>query len=340
VPSRHANTLYVTTAGSYVGLNHLCLEVRSGGTKREIPLHHLGSVVLFGQQTSMSPAAMAACAARGIGVAFLTESGRFLARVEGRTSTNVLVRRAHFRAADDPERQARFGRSIVVGKIANTRSYLRRVFRDHQDELSIGEAADKLKSCLNRLREAQSIASIRGIEGEAAAWYFGVVPRMVRARWLAGTFIGRTRRPPRDPFNALISFLYAILINDVRAALEATGLDPQVGFLHVDRPGRPSLALDLTEEFRVPFADRLAYALLNREQLTERSFVHDPTSVRLTDEARKIVLTEYQHRKTESVMHPFTKESTTVLLLPFIQARLMARTIRGELSAYPPYVTE
>jgi CRISPR-associated protein Cas1 len=288
----------------------------------------------------MSPAAMAACAARGIGVAFLTERGRFLARVEGRMSTNVVVRRSHFRAADDPARQADIGRSIVAAKIVNTRTYLRRIARDRPDETGIVAAADQLTTCLRRLREMSSIASIRGIEGEAAAWYFGVVPQLLLPKWLAGTFVGRNRRPPRDPFNALISFLYAILVNDVRAALEATGLDPQVGFLHVDRPGRPSLALDLSEEFRVPLADRLAYALLNRDQLTERSFVQDKTSVILTDEARKIVLTEYQHRKTESLVHPYTKEATTVLLLPFVQARLMARTIRGELSAYPPYVAE
>jgi CRISP-associated protein Cas1 len=341
--SRHTNTLFVVSPERYVGLNHLCLEVRAPDKRTQIPLHHLASVVIFGYN-QISAQAMAACAARGISVAFMTENGRFLARVEGRTSTNVLLRRQHFRSADSPAASADLARAFLAGKLANSRNVLRRAARDREGEEArtvLTKAADQLSQALTRLRACENVDKLRGIEGEAAGWYFGCFGHLIVGPGFANTFVLRSRRPPRDPINALLSFLYTLLLNDVRSALESVGLDPQVGFLHVDRPGRPSLALDLMEEFRPTIADRLALSLVNRSQLQPGDFeIASFGAHRLIPEARKAVLIEYQKRKATEVHHRFLNRSASLAECMFLQARLLARTIRAELDIYPPLILE
>ena len=332
------NTLYITTPESYVSLDHLALVVRSGNEKRRIPLHHLASVVIIGP-SNMSQYAMAACAARGISIAYLTERGRFLARIEGRVSGNVLLRRAHYRRADDKQFRAEVSRSIVAAKVVNQRAFLRRLARDRgaEPEALLGAAAARLTECLRRLRKTGDVDSIRGIEGESAGWYFSALRCGISDPKLGESFRYRLRRPPPDPVNALLSFLYTVLCNDLRSAIEAVGLDPQVGFLHVDRPGRPSLALDMMEEFRAPIIDRLALTVLNRNQLRATDFRALPTGAcELEDDARKRLLTEYQNRKAETMTHPLTHESAPLGTMFIVQARIMARVIRGELPQYPP----
>ena len=282
---------------------------------------------------------MAACAARGISIAYLTERGRFLARVEGRVGGNVLLRRAHYRKADDERFRADVSRAIVAAKIINQRAFLRRLARDRgvESENMLGVAPQHLTECLGRLQKARDVDSVRGVEGESAAWYFSALRYGITDPNLAESFRHRLRRPPPDPVNSVLSFLYTLLCNDLRSALEAVGLDPQVGFLHVDRPGRPSLALDMTEEFRAPIADRLTLTLLNRNQLRATDFRMRPSGAcELKDEARKRLLTEYQNRKAETMTHPLTHESAAIGTMFIVQARIMARFIRGELPQYPP----
>lgn len=280
---------------------------------------------------------MAACAARGISIAFMTENGRFLARVEGRTSGNVLLRRDQFRKADDPAFATEVSRSVVAGKVTNQRALLRRLARDRpQFAGELTQAANQLSRCLGRLPKARDVAGIRGIEGESANWYFGALAHGVVDEGMARKFMYRMRRPPPDPMNCLLSFLYTLLCNDVRSALEAVGLDPQVGFLHVDRPGRPSLALDMMEELRAPVADRLALALLNRRQLTAEDFVLRAGGCELKEESRKRLLSQYQQRKAEEITHPITRETLPIGSMMTLQARMLSRVIRGELHRYPP----
>ncbi len=335
---KHLNSLFVTTQGAWLAKDGEAVVV---SVEREIrlrvPIHLLESIVCFGN-VSVSPFLMAHCAEVGVAVSFLTERGRFLARVEGPVSGNVRLRRTQYRWADDPDRSTELARAFVLGKVANSRVVLQRAARDHpEDGEALTPAVAALASSLKQAEKAASVESIRGIEGEAARTYFGVFRHLITGDPSEFPFGGRTRRPPRDEVNALLSFIYVLLLHDIRSALESVGMDPQVGFLHRDRPGRPSLGLDMMEELRPVVADRLALTLINRRQVRPRGFERQETGgVFMNEETRRTVLLAYQERKNEEIRHPFLDEKCTVGAVPRIQALLLSRRLRGDLDAYPP----
>ncbi len=338
----HLNTLFVTTQGAYLSQYGEAVQVKvEDETRLQLPLHTLGGIVCFGR-VSMSPWLMGKCAEQGISISFLSEQGKFLARVLGFTPGNVLLRREQYRRADDPAASSAIARNIVAAKIANARSVLLRSARDYPDAESrsdVEAAAGRLAYTLQQVQQASDLELIRGIEGESANTYFGVFNHLITAQREGFTFTGRNRRPPLDPVNSLLSFLYAMLGHDARAACESAGLDAQVGFLHRDRPGRAGLALDLMEEFRPFLADRLVLNLINRQQVRPDGFHQTDTGgIEMNDETRKAVITAYQKRKQDAIGHPFLEEDTTVGLLIYLQARLLARHLRGDLDAYPPLV--
>jgi CRISPR-associated protein Cas1 len=339
---QHLNTLFVTTQGAYLAKEGEAVLVRvEKETKLRVPLHTLGGIVCFGQ-VSCSPYLMGACSENDVAISFFTEHGRFLARVHGFTSGNVLLRREQYRRADDRDGSTEIARAMVLAKIANSRTVLLRGARDHAESSDPGAlrlAAIQLDRCLADAQRAADLETLRGVEGEAARTYFGVFNHLITAQKEAFTFATRSRRPPLDNVNALLSFIYALLTHDARAACEAAGLDPAVGFLHRDRPGRPGLALDLIEEFRAYFADRLALSLINRRQVQPSGFRKSESGgIAMDDATRKTVLVAYQKRKQEEIQHPFLGEKTTVGLLVHLQARLLARHLRGDLDGYPPFV--
>lgn len=343
------NTLYVNTEDSYLRLDNDTVRVMvDEETRLRVPLHHLGSVVCFGR-VGISLPLMHRLAEEGVALVLLDESGRFKARLEGPTSGNVLLRRRQHLASMDAGVSLNIARACIAGKIRNSRQILLRAAReakDSADEKLLSRAALDLAASLRALPAASDLDVLRGVEGEAARQYFECQPLLLRSDARpAFAMSGRTRRPPRDRFNALISFLYAMWMNDCRSALEAVGLDPQVGFLHVLRPGRAALALDLMEEFR-PLADRLALTLINRGQLRPDDFdVREAGAVSLKADARKAVVVAFQERKREEVMHPLLAQPLAIGLAPFVQARLLARAVRGEQEAdgaaasYVPFLT-
>ncbi len=340
---KHLNTLFITTQGTYLSKEGECVEVRvEGETRARIPIHTLSGLVCFGN-VLCSPFLLGHCAEHGVAVSFLTENGRFLARVQGPVSGNVLLRRAQYRWADDAGRSTEMARAMLTGKLANARTVLLRAARDHGGdgrEERLRGAACRLVDCLRRIESSGcSLDEIRGIEGEAGAAYFGTFDALITAQDSAFRFAGRNRRPPLDPTNCLLSFLYTLLVHDIRGALECVGLDPAVGFLHRDRPGRPGLALDLLEEFRAPVVDRLALSLINLGQVKAKGFEQlESGAVLMDDSTRKEVILAYQKRKQEEVEHPFLQEKMAVGLLWHAQALLLARYIRGDLDGYPPYI--
>ncbi len=336
------NTLFVVSRGATVRRDHLNLTVRvDGQTRLTVPIHQLDGVALFGG-VHLTPAAMALCAEHTVAVSFLTESGRLVARVDAPGSGNVLLRREQFRAADDCGKRANVAKAMVAGKIHNTRNLILRYARESasdDDQRELSAAADRLGDTLRLLGAATDVDSARGYEGDAAREYFKVFGRLVRANRQAFTPNGRTRRPPLDRMNALLSFLYGLLRHDCAAALQAAGLDPSVGFLHVDRPGRPGLALDLMEEFRPLVAERVALALVNRRQATPEGFVvREGGGVELAEATRRAVIAEYQRRKRDEAMHPTLKQKCTIGRLWFLQARILARFLRGDLPQYVPCI--
>lgn len=336
------NTVYVTTEGAALRKDgeNLVAEV-DGAERARVPFHMLASVVVFGA-IYVSPALMAACAAAGITLVLLDRGGRFQARVEGPVSGNVLLRRAQYRASDRPEEIVR---SMLIGKVANQRSVLMRSLRDYGDDYSsanreaIMAVTDRLARILRRIELAdEALDMLRGSEGEAANLYFSVFDHLLRSPEPAMRWAGRSRRPPLDPVNALLSFLYTLLTHDCRSACESVGLDPAVGFLHRDRPGRPSLALDLMEEMRPALADRLAISLINRRQVAAKDFeTRDGGAVMMSDDARKTVLSAWQERKKDERLHGFLEEKAPLGLVPYLQAQMLARHLRGDLDAYPPW---
>jgi len=335
------NTLFVMTQGAYVHLEGETAKVEADGrTILRTPLHHLGGVVMFGS-VMMSPALMEKCASEGRTVTFLSLNGRYRARVVGATSGNALLREAQYRAYADPRAAAAIARSIVAGKVHNMRSVLLRAQRETQDaerQRDLARAAEFLAGYLARLADAASLDEIRGYEGQASADYFAVFDHMITAQRTDFKFESRNRRPPRDRMNALLSFLYALLLNDCIGAAEGVGLDAQFGYLHSLRSGRPALGLDLMEEFRSVLADRLALNLVNRRQLAKAHFeVRPGGGTLMTDDGRRIVLDAYQKRKQTEVPHPLLKSKTPLGLVPHLQARLLARHLRGDLPEYLPY---
>jgi CRISP-associated protein Cas1 len=339
---KHLNTLFVTTQGAYLAKEGETVVVRvEKEVKLRVPVHTIGGIVCFGN-VSCSPFLMGFCAENGVGISFLSEHGRFLARVQGPVSGNVLLRREQYRQADDLKAAAAVARCILTGKIANSRTVLQRVVRDHGEKVDAGAvefAAKRLTNYLELLKEDHPLDTLRGFEGDAAHLYFNVFDHLIVAQKDAFVFEERNRRPPLDNVNALLSFIYTLLVHDIRSALETVGLDPAVGFLHRDRPGRPGLALDLMEEFRPFLADRLVLSLINLKQVQGKGFKKEESgAVMMTDDTRRTVLVAYQERKQEEILHPFLDEKIHIGILFHIQALLMARYLRGDLDGYPPFI--
>ena len=337
------NTLYVMTPKSYAHLENATIRIDVDHEKKlQVPLHHLSSVVCFGN-VMVSPALMHRLAEEGKSLVLLDDRGRFKARLEGPVSGNILLRQAHHQRATDNAFALAFARSCIAGKLKNSRQVLMRAAREASDaseEQTLTRTADDLAASLRALAVVSDLDALRGVEGEAARNYFSAMNQIIKPAYREHfAFTGRTRRPPLDPLNALLSFLYSMLTNDCRSAIEAVGLDPQLGFLHAVRPGRAALALDLMEEFRPFCADRLALTLLNRAQITPGDFHHrEGGAVMLNEKGRKAVVIAYQERKQEELQHPLLDTKVQIGMLPLIQARLMARNIRGEAEHYLPFV--
>ena len=335
------NTLYVSSQGSYLHKEGETIVVdREGQKALQLPAHTIGGIVCFGN-VLCSPFLLGFCAERDVSVSFLSTHGRFLASVRGPVSGNVLLRRAQYRMADDEEITKAIAANIVTGKLANSRVVMNRAARDHGDKIdatAIRSASASLDRLIDQLPRAVDSDAVRGLEGMAAAEYFSVFNHLIVEQKEGFVFRERNRRPPLDPVNALLSFIYTLLMHDVRSALETVGLDPAVGFLHRDRPGRPGLALDLMEEFRPIIADRLALSLINRRQVETKGFARAQNGAVVMDDAtRKAVLVEYQNRKQDEVLHPYIEEKVPIGLLFFVQANLLARFIRGDIDGYPPF---
>jgi CRISPR-associated protein Cas1 len=335
------NTLFVATDGAWVHLDHDCIVVKIEREVRlRVPILHLASVICFGR-VSLSPELLGELAERSIHVAWLSSTGRMLARMEGIPGGNVLLRRAQFRAADDPIRSLALARAIVLGKVTNQRLVLQHAARDAAAEAKalLDGAIQRLRNHLHAADRATDLDVLRGVEGIAARDYFGAFPALIKQQNDAFLFDGRSRRPPRDRVNALLSFGYVLLLQDCIGACAAIGLDPGVGFLHEERPGRLSLALDLMEELRAPVVDRLAVSLINLRQLGPDDVRPDEADgFRLTDTGRKTFLVEYQNHKRVELHHGFLDEQLPWGRVPHVQALLLARVLRGDLDDYPPFV--
>ena len=335
------NTLYVMTQGAWLSKEGECIEVRTDQGSKRIPIHMIGGgIVTFGN-VMITPFLMGHCVNHQVPITCLTEHGRFLASIGGASVGNVRVRHRQHRASDDPASAALLAKRFLIGKLANARTILRRGARERPDTpgaTALTNVADRLSVTLDRLmRHTFPLAELRGMEGDAAAQTFGVFEHLLAPSGFH--FPGRVRRPPTDPVNALLSFLYTLLAHDCAAALISAGLDPQIGFLHQDRPGRASLALDLMEELRPLLADRLVLALLNRRQLSPHDFTTEAIGVvSLSESARKTVLVAWQERKKRTLVHPFTHQEQPLGLIPFIQSALLARHLRGDLEDYPPFI--
>ena len=338
----HANTLYVQTQGAYLAKEGETVRIKvEKETRLTVPLHHLEGIVCFGR-ISVSPGLMGECAKRGMGLSFFTEYGRFLSRMVSAISGNVLLRREQYRRADDPAACLRIARSIVAAKVQNSRLNVLRAARESSsppgtDELQ--QTAAKMANALDSLSRSESLDSVRGCEGDAARNYFDVFNLLIRQQRDGFVMSGRSRRPPLDAVNALLSYGYAILTHEMAGALESVGLDPAVGFLHADRPGRLSLALDLLEEFRPVIADRLVLSLINLRQVQPSGFTTQPGgAVQMDATTRKAFLSALTQRKRDVVTHPLLNEKVTVGLLPHVQARLLSRHLRGDLPDYPALI--
>ena len=339
---RLLNTLYVTTPESYLAREgeNILIKVKDE-IRFRVPVHNLEGIVCFGYMGA-SPSAMHLCCERGVGLSFLTENGKFLARVSGEVSGNVLLRRKQYRWADDEGTKLRLAKRFVEAKIHNSRRVLQRAIRDHEDLMQnqhIGNTIYRMKDMIGRVENVRSVDEVRGVEGEAASAYFSCFDSLIVNQKEHFTFNERIKRPPTDYVNALLSFIYTLLAHECASALETVGLDPQVGYLHTDRPGRKSLALDLMEELRPYLADRMVLSLINRKQVSENGFVRRENGVVLmNDNTRKEVLVAWQNRKREEIVHPFIGEKILVGLIPYVQSMQLSRNIRGDLDDYPPFL--
>lgn len=335
------NTLYVTSQDSYLSLDGenivlLNQELEAG----RVPLHNLEAIVSFGYRGA-SPALMGACADRNISLCFLSPQGKFLARVSGKVRGNVVLRKRQYELSETSETALSVARNCILGKVYNSRWILERATRDHGLQVDVGQlkkASYYLKNSLKSISDCQEMAQLRGYEGEAASIYFGVFSELILQQKKEFTFHGRNKRPPMDNVNAMLSFAYTLLTNMIASALETVGLDPYVGFMHTDRPGRVSLALDLIEELRPVLADRFVITLINRKIITGKDFKKkEDGAVLMSDDARKKLLVEWQNKKKETVVHPYLQEKVEWGMIPFVQAMLLARYLRGDLDEYPPF---
>ncbi len=334
------NTFFVTSEDIYLALDgENVVAKREQQVLARYPLHTLNGIITF-SYAGASPGLMGACAERGIGLAFCKPSGKFLARVCGESSGNVLLRRKQYRDADDPKESCLIARNMIFGKLHNARWSIERTRRDYAmrvDTDRLGAASQTIKDLLPAVLETEDPDRLRGLEGVGAAAYFGVLDEMILQKDFC--FHGRSRRPPLDPFNALLSFAYSLLDKDCASALESVGLDAYVGFLHRDRPGRRSLALDLMEELRPSLADRFVLKLVNNRIVKEKDFEkREGGAVYLKDDARRLFLKHWQERKRETLTHPYLGEKLPWGLIPYVQALLLARSLRGDLDAYPPFL--
>ena len=336
------NTLYVTSENSYLALDgeNVVLYENKDELGR-IPLHNLEGIVSFGYRGT-SPALMGACAERNISLCYLTPQGKFLARVSGRIKGNVVLRQQQYDSSRDEAISLEIAKNCIIGKVYNARWVLERAIRDHSlqiDAEKVKAASNFLKDSLTLIQNSQSKDQLRGYEGEAASIYFGVFDQLILQQKKDFIFTGRNRRPPLDPVNAMLSFVYTLLTNMVTSALESVGLDPYVGYLHVDRPGRASLSLDLVEELRAVMADRFVLSLINRKMVTGKNFSrHENGAILMDDELRKRVLMEWQNRKKEMITHPYLQEKVEWGMVPYVQALLLARYLRGDLDGYPVFL--
>lgn len=335
------NTLYVTSPESYLALDGENIVIlREEKEVVRLPLHNLEGVVAFGY-TGASPALMGACAEKGIALSFLTPSGYFLARVTGGQQGNILLRKTQYRISDREEESVQIARLMIAAKLYNCHSVLERATRDYELRLDTETLHGTAQYLLKKAQEAQNVTqldSLRGLEGEAAQQYFAVFDQLILQQKETFCFTGRTRRPPLDNINALLSFVYTLLAHELAAALESVGLDPYAGFLHRDRPGRVSLALDLMEELRAPMGDRFVLSLINKRMVTGKGFRRrENGAVMIDDETKKIIITAWQNRKQEELQHPFLQEKLSWGLVPYAQALLLSRYLRGDLEAYPPF---
>ncbi len=335
------NTLYITNPDYYLSLDGENIVVLM--KKEEIgrvPFHNLEAVVTCGFQGA-SPALMKACTDRNVGLSFVSSSGRFLARVSGEQKGNVLLRRQQYRVADN-DSSFSYAKHFILGKLYNARGVVERAVRDHAERLDadcLKKVSEYLKNALVAVEGCEELSVLRGIEGEAASQYFSVFDELILQQKEGFSFHGRNKHPPQDNINAMLSFAYTLLCTMCASALETTGLDPYVGFMHTDRPGRCSLALDLMEELRSVFADRFVLSLVNRRMISSGDFIKkEDGAVLMKDDARKLFVTEWQKRKTEIITHPFLCEKIEWGLVPYTQALLLSRTIRGDLDGYPPFL--
>lgn len=336
------NTLYVTSENSYLGLDGETLVVYDGEQKAgQLPLHNLDGIVSFGYR-GISPALLGACMDKRISVSFLTPQGKFLARVTGKNCGNIILRERQFASMRDSRMSLEIAKNCILGKVYNSRWILERAIRDHSLQIDVEKvrnASQNLKQSLYYIQDAESVDQLRGYEGAAANVYFGVFDELILQQKNDFYFHGRSKRPPMDNMNALLSFVYTLLTNQMTAALETVGLDPCVGYLHTIRPGRSSLALDLIEELRAPLADRFVLSLINKKILNKKNFKKKENgAVLMDDESRKKLLTEWQRKKAETITHPFLKEKVQWGMIPHIQAMLLSRYLRGELDGYPVFL--
>lgn len=335
------NTLYVTSPDSYLSKDGSNLVVSVNGVEiGRLPIHNIQQVICFGH-SGASPSAMRLCIDNDVALSFMTPNGRFLASVFGETKGNVLLRRSQYRLADDENTSLSISKNMILGKMINCRSLLKKGKNDHKDVIDaemLGKMIDRITDFIEGVDLISSADALRGIEGDAARIYFEGVDNLILKDKEEFFLRCRNRRPPRDRMNSLLSFLYSMLANDVKSALESVGLDSYVGFLHTDRPGRPSLALDVMEELR-PIADRVALTLVNLRMVSSGGFVEmEGGAIIMDDDTRKIVIDAWQSRKSDTVYHPYIKEKVPIGLLPFIQAMLLSRYIRGDIDGYPPFI--
>lgn len=335
------NTLYVTLPDSYLSLDGENIVILDHDTEKgRIPLHNLEAIVSFGYR-GVSPALMGACAKRNISLCFMSAQGKFLARVIGETRGNVVLRKRQYELSYEDDFCLEFAKNCILGKVYNSRWILERATRDHSLQIDVERVKNAsmiLKQALTNIQASEDMAQLRGYEGEAASTYFSVFNQLILQQKKDFIYSGRSRRPPLDNVNAMLSFSYTLLTNSIASALESVGLDPYVGYMHTDRPGRVSLALDLIEELRPVLADRFVLTMINKKMITKKDFTKkEDGAVLMSDNARKAFLVEWQNRKKEVIKHPFLEEKIEWGMVPFAQAMLLARYLRGDLDEYPPF---